>query len=88
MADASVLRNALLLARFVLVMRISVQRMIVRPVSNAIGGVIKTVFVGRTIKTTQGRAHVIKVAAGHRPIHIGAMRAIAAVLSRVVGTLM
>jgi hypothetical protein len=88
MVGVSALRNALLLARFVLVMRIIVLRMIVRSVSNGIGGAIKTVFVGRTIRATQGRALAIKAVAGHRPIHIGAMRTIAAVLLRVAGTLM
>jgi hypothetical protein len=44
--------NVLLRVRSVLVMRISVQQMIVRPVSNEIDGTIKTVFVGRTIRTT------------------------------------
>ena len=88
MVGASALHNALSLARFVLVMRISVLRMNARPVSNGIGGVIKTVFVGQTIRTTQGRAHAIKAIAGRRPTHIVAMRTIAAVLSRVAGTLM
>ena len=88
MVAVSASLNVLLRVRSVLVMRISVLRMIVRPVSNEIGGAIKTVFVGRTIRTTQDRARAIKAVAGRRPIHIVAMRTIAVVLSLVAGTLM
>lgn len=69
-------------------MRIRVLRTIFRPVSNEVGGAIKTVFVGRMIRTTQGRAQAIKAVAGRRPIHIVAMKTIAVVLARVAGTLM
>ena len=68
-------------------MKISVPRMIVSLASNGIVGVIKTVFVERKIKTTQGRVRAIKTAAGRRPIPIVAMKTIAAALSPAAGTL-